>query len=768
MSDYHQSQFECAKMQYSRQIRKRRMRDYDENLEDADEAESTSSSQRKGGSNSDDEVDPLDAFMADVEKQAKRDKEISIENAKHSKVEKLTNSKLGRTDIEDEDEQESYFNWVEQNKDKLGKFSEVEEEDDIEYDDEGNPIYKRCKYIDPLPPIDHSQIDYEPFEKNFYIEHADIAKLTQPQVNELRAKMDIKVTGDRAPKLVTSFAHFGFDEKLMSLIRKYEFSQPTPIQAQGIPVVMSGRDVIGIAKTGSGKTAAYLWPAIYHIISQRHLDEKEGPICLIVVPTRELAIQVYNEAKKYGKYFDIRVICAYGGGSKWEQSKALAEGAEVVVCTPGRIIDLVKAKATNFERVTYFVLDEADRMFDLGFDRQCLMFSATFKKKIERLARDVLTNPVKIIQGEVGEANADIQQIVEYFASPPTKWTWLLGNLVKFCSMGKVLIFISQKVHVEEIAENLKAKDFHVCILHGDMLQHERNQVIHTFKKDDVPILIATDVAARGLDIPTIKTVINYDVAKDLDTHVHRIGRTGRAGEKGFAYTLVTDKDKEFAGHLVKSLESVNQEVPTALLSLAMQSAWFRKTRSNSVGGKKPGSVGGFGFGYKKGNSSDQANAQLQQSVKEASCSGNSDRLNSIKAAYANHYKSTFKPSANAPVMGTNQTTFTDPIPEWKKKLQAFQVAHEQQQQQQQQVEEGMKLIMNEEEQIFSSNPEASSFASGDDSTGQSTDEATKRRSRWNYVIPSLFVLHPLKLAAVLTVLEFNSHLSQGGRKMPL
>ncbi|KRY42175.1 ATP-dependent RNA helicase DDX42 [Trichinella spiralis] len=708
MSNYQQSQFECAKMEYSRQIRKRRMRDYDENLEDTDEAESNFSNQHKGGSNSDDEVDPLDAFMADVEKQAKRDKEISIENAKHSKVEKLTSSKLGRTDIEDEDEQESYFNWVEQNKDKLGKISEVEEEDDLEYDEEGNPIYKKCKYIDPLPPIDHSKIDYEPFEKNFYIEHADIAKLTQPQVNELREKMDLKVTGDRAPKLVTSFAHFGFDEKLMSLIRKYEFSQPTPIQAQGIPVVMSGRDIIGIAKTGSGKTAAYLWPAIYHIISQRHLDEKEGPICLIVVPTRELAIQVYNEAKKYGKYFDIRVVCAYGGGSKWEQSKALAEGAEVVVCDKFRALRSI-----------------ADHIRP---DRQCLMFSATFKKKIERLARDVLTNPVKVIQGEVGEANADIQQIVEYFASPPTKWTWLLGNLVKFCSMGKVLIFISQKVHVEEIAENLKAKDFRVCILHGDMFQHERNQVIHAFKKDDVPILIATDVAARGLDIPTIKTVINYDVAKDLDTHVHRIGRTGRAGEKGFAYTLVTDKDKEFAGHLVKSLESVNQEVPTALLNLAMQSAWFRKTRSNSVGGKKPSSIGGFGFGYKKGNSSDQANAQLQQSVKEASCS--SDRLNSIKAAYANHYKSTFKPSASTAVMGTNQAAFTDPIPEWKKKLQAFQVAHEQQ------VEEGKKLIMNEEEENFSSNAEAASSSAGgcdNDSTGQSTDEeATKRRSRWN------------------------------------
>lgn len=165
-------------------------------------------------------------------------------------------------------------------------------------------------------------------------------------------------------------------------------------------------------------------------------------------------------------------------------------------------------------------------------DRQCLLFSATFKKRIERLARDVLTDPVKVVQGEVGEANEDIQQAVEVLNAGPDKWQWVIQRLVGFCSVGKVLIFVTRKQNAEELATNLKARDFKLGLLHGDMLQQERNEVIHSFRsKDGFPILVATDVAARGLDIPSIKTVINYDVARDIDTHVHRIGRTGRAGE---------------------------------------------------------------------------------------------------------------------------------------------------------------------------------------------------------------------------------------------
>lgn len=232
-------------------------------------------------------------------------------------------------------------------------------------------------------------------------------------------------------------------------------------------------------------------------------------------------------------------------------------------------------------------------------DRQTLLFSATFKKRIEKLARDVLTDPVRIVQGDLGEANEDVTQRMIVFNNPAHKWNWLLAKLVEFLSDGSVLIFVTKKADAEQVANNLILKEYDAVLLHGDMDQADRNKVITAFKKKEVHIMVATDVAARGLDIPHIKTVINYDIARDIDTHTHRIGRTGRAGEKGTGYTLVIEKDKEFAGHLVRNLEGANQDVPEALLELAMQSSWFRKSRFKSGKGKSIG-VGGAGLGYRE------------------------------------------------------------------------------------------------------------------------------------------------------------------------
>lgn len=190
------------------------------------------------------------------------------------------------------------------------------------------------------------------------------------------------------------------------------------------------------------------------------------------------------------------------------------------------------------------------------------MFSATFKKRIEKLARDVLTDPVKIVQGDLGEANEDITQHMLVFSNPLHKWNWLLCKIVEILSEGSVLIFVTKKADAEQVFNNLLLKEYEAVLLHGDMDQADRNKVITSFKKKEIDIMVATDVAARGLDIPHIKTVVNYDIARDIDTHTHRIGRTGRAGEKGTAYTLVIEKDKEFAGHLVRNLEGANQEVP--------------------------------------------------------------------------------------------------------------------------------------------------------------------------------------------------------------
>lgn len=216
------------------------------------------------------------------------------------------------------------------------------------------------------------------------------------------------------------------------------------------------------------------------------------------------------------------------------------------------------------------------------------MFSATFKNKIEKLARDVLLDPIRIVQGEIGNANQDVTQIVHLFKSgTPQKWDWLCNHLVEFTSVGSVLIFVTKKSNAQELSNNITSStNFKPLLLHGDMNQIDRNKVITSFKKNESPILVATDVAARGLDIAHIRTVVNYDLALDIDTHTHRIGRTGRAGNHGYAHTLVTEKDKEMVGHLVRNLESANQVVPEELMELAMQSQWFKKSRYKQGKGK--------------------------------------------------------------------------------------------------------------------------------------------------------------------------------------
>lgn len=426
---------------------------------------------------SDSEEDPLDAFMAGIDAELKHSKPKVAEDLK---------DKGFRNDIDGEDDEESYYRYMEEN--PTAGLPQEDSDQEVEYDSDGNPVFfKSKKDIDPLPPVDHSLITYEPFEKNFYLEHDDIANLTKASVEELRQHLNIKVSGPAPPHPVSSFGHYQFDEALIKAIRKSEYTQPTPIQAQAVPVALNGRDLIGVAKTGSGKTAAFIWPMLVHIMDQRELKEGEGPIGLILVPTRELCQQIYVETKKFGKVYNLRVCCCYGGGSKWEQSKALEQGAEIVVATPGRMIDLVKCKATNLTRVTFLVLDEADRMFDMGFepqvrsicnhvrpDKQILLFSATFKKKIEKLARDVLVDPVKIVQGDIGEANADITQRVMVFNlanNPSAKWTWLQQNLIDFLSSGSLLIFVTKKLNAEELANSLKLKEHEVLLLHGDIDQ---------------------------------------------------------------------------------------------------------------------------------------------------------------------------------------------------------------------------------------------------------------------------------------------------------
>ncbi|XP_034076124.1 ATP-dependent RNA helicase DDX42 [Gymnodraco acuticeps] len=618
--------------------------------------------QMQTGGGSDSEDDPLDAFMAEVESQAAKDMRKLEEKEKEKK-----SAKGIRDDIEEEDEQEAYFRYMAEN--PTAGLTLEDEDENIDYDSDGNPIAPTTKKIIlPLPPIDHSEIDYPPFEKNFYNEHEELSCLTATQVFDLRHKLNLRVSGAVPPKPCTSFAHFSFDEQLMHQIRKSEYTQPTPIQCQGLPIALSGRDMIGIAKTGSGKTAAFIWPMLVHIMDQKELEAGEGPIAIIVCPTRELCQQIHAECKRFGKAYSLRSVAVYGGGSMWEQAKALQEGAEIVVCTPGRLIDHVKKKATSLQRVSYMVFDEADRMFDMGFeyqvrsvashvrpDRQTLLFSATFRKKIERLARDILVDPIRVVQGDIGEANEDVTQIVEMLPTAADKWDWLTRRLVEFTSSGSVLIFVTKKANCDELAANLTQEGHSLGLLHGDMDQSERNKVISDFKKQNLPVLVATDVAARGLDIPSIRTVVNYDVARDIDTHTHRIGRTGRAGEKGVAYTLLTNKDTTFAGDLVRNLEGANQAVSKELMDLAMQNPWFRKSRFKSGKGKKL-NIGGGGLGYRErpglGAESSERNMLCSSSFESYSkpaTGAMGDRMTAMKSAFQSQYKSHFVAASSGP-----------------------------------------------------------------------------------------------------------------------
>ncbi|XP_024541622.1 DEAD-box ATP-dependent RNA helicase 24 [Selaginella moellendorffii] len=560
-----------------------------------------------------DEVDPLDAFMEGIHEEVSR---IPTPGSKPSRIQE-----------EEEEEDDPMETFLKARRDAglslaaealhAGYDSDEEvyaaaravEKGMVDYDSDDNAIITADrKKIDPLAPLDHSQLQYAPFDKDFYEEDASISGLSEEDVTSYRQSIGVRTSGFDVPRPVKQFKELGLDSLLMGAITKQGYENPTPIQCQALPIVLSGRDIIGIAKTGSGKTAAFVLPMIVHIMDQEELGKGEGPIGVICAPTRELAQQIFNESRKFAKPYGIRVSGVFGGMSKLDQFKELKAGCEIVVATPGRLIDMLKMKALTMFRATYLVLDEADRMFDLGFepqirsivgqirpDRQTLLFSATMPRRVETLAREVLSAPVRVTAGEVGRANEDVTQVAQIVATDADKLQWMLSKLPQMVDAGDVLVFASTKVRVEELEKHLQDSGFKVAALHGDKDQASRVDVLQGFKSGQFHVLVATDVAARGLDIKSIKTVVNYDTAKDMDTHVHRVGRTGRAGDKeGVAYTLVTQKEARFAGDLVNGFVAAGQNVPSELMDLAMKDGRFRAQREGRrKGGKGRGGRGG-------------------------------------------------------------------------------------------------------------------------------------------------------------------------------
>jgi len=344
------------------------------------------------------------------------------------------------------------------------------------------------------------------------------------------------------------------------------------------------KNFIGLAETGSGKTLGFLLPAVIHIKAQRKLEREEGPIVLVLAPTRELALQIKGECDKFIYPLGIRSVCVYGGESKREQLEKVRMGAEIIVATPGRLIDLLNDKKTNLRRVTYLVLDEADRMLDMGFepqirkiisqvrpDRQTLMWSATWAKEIQNLAYDFISKPVIVSIGEQ-DLNANKKVLQKFlFIREIDKNARLLEILKKEVmdnSSRKVLIFTATKLNTDTVCRVLRKSGWPALSIHGDKSQLERDYVFNEFKTGSCPIMIATDVAARGIDVNDIKLVINYDMTKELETYVHRIGRTARAGNTGCSMTFYTPEDAGLAQKLKELLIDSGQQVPEQLTKL--------------------------------------------------------------------------------------------------------------------------------------------------------------------------------------------------------
>eukprot|EP00439_Symbiodinium_sp_Y106_P019584 s6050_g2.t1 len=533
------------------------------------------------------EADALDAFMEDITAKAA---EPTGDDTSVSKK-----ALASWEDMPEDDHVASYCELCDQNAGNEGGGDDEDDEENLD---------RRRKPIEPLPRVNHEEIEYADVDFAFYKAHPEIEILGEEEVAIIRKDFRLTVTGSNCPRPVVSFAHLRLPKELLDGIRKNNYSKPTPIQAQACPAGLSGRDVIGVAETGSGKTVAYLMPLLVHCAAQTELKKDEGPIGLVLCPTRELAVQIEKEVYKFNKLLGLRSTTFAGGLSKYQQFKTIKGGSEIVIATPGRLIDIVKMKGCNLRRTTFVVLDEADRMLQMGFEdqirsilqnvrpkRQTLLFSATMPPRIERLAADFLDHPVRITVGTAGQAAANVRQQVWVLNSDDQKFGWLHARVDQMLAKGQTLVFVKSKQAAQELQQKFADVQRTTAVLHGDLEQDERMRVIDNLRKQRENLLIATDVAARGLDITTIRTVVSFDVARDIETHTHRVGRTGRAGATGEAFALLSrearkGKGKGEANHrkmaalLVEHLEDVGQESSAELLALAMDYPPFKAARA--------------------------------------------------------------------------------------------------------------------------------------------------------------------------------------------
>ncbi|CAM9959036.1 unnamed protein product [Bubo scandiacus] len=453
---------------------------------------------------------------------------------------------------------------------------------------ENRAKYEAMKWTD-LPPI----------EKNFYKESTRTASMSREEVELWRKENnniicdDLKEGEKRCiPNPVCKFEDvFEHYPDIMANIRRVGFQNPTPIQSQAWPIILKGIDLIGIAQTGTGKTLAYLMPGFIHLTSQPiSKDQRGGPGMLVLAPTRELALQVEAECSKY-TYKGIKSICIYGGGDRKGQIDVVTQGVDIVIATPGRLNDLQMNNFINLKSITYLA-NEADRMLDMGFepqimkilidvrpDRQTVMTSATWPDGVRRLAKSYLKNPMIVYVGTLDLAAVNtVEQRVVVIAEEE-KRAFMQYFIDSMKPKDKVIIFVGKKLTADDLASDLGLQGIPVQSLHGNREQCDREQALDDFKKGKVRILVATDLASRGLDVHDITHVLNFDFPRNIEEYVHRVGRTGRAGRTGEAVTLVTKSNWRVASELIEILERTNQVVPNELIAMAERYKQFQNRK---------------------------------------------------------------------------------------------------------------------------------------------------------------------------------------------
>lgn len=432
----------------------------------------------------------------------------------------------------------------------------------------------------------------------------------------------VQVSGNDCPPAIETLEDDNL--KLTPIIQNNaklaQYSKPTPIQRYAIPIITGRRDLMGCAQTGSGKTAAFLMPILNNVFvdgpSQNFSRRRpHKPLILILAPTRELAVQIYDEAKKFSYRSRVRPCVVYGGSDAGQQIRDLDNGCQLLVATPGRLIDMIDRGRISLENVSHLVLDEADRMLDMGFEpqlrqivlnynmpptgtRQTLMFSATFPKKVQALAQNFLHDYIFLTVGRVGSTSENITQKIEW-VDESEKRCYLL-DLLTVVPPGPetlILIFVETKRAADTLENYLSDNGCQVNSIHGDRSQNERESALYSFRSGVTPILVATAVAARGLDIPNVKHVINFDLPKEIEEYVHRIGRTGRAGHTGLATSFFNDNNRSIARDLFETVLETKQEVPDFLRSIAADDTGFGYKRYNGrASGERPRKYGGGNF----------------------------------------------------------------------------------------------------------------------------------------------------------------------------